>query len=432
MNRTFFFIISCFSSLLLGCTVGPNYKKPTIPIPEKWDNTLQTPTLPSALCIEDTQWWSYFNDPLLKSIIEEAIGGNFDLQVAMARIRQARANLTIAQSGVMPAIVGVAGYTHSHPSLNANQNNISNSVTNSATSSNNRSSSNNDLFKLGFDVSWEMDVFGGIRRAAESQEALLQGAVENSRAVFLSVVSQIAQSYVLYRNTQNQVNLQQDIVNTFQAIYLCQKDLLQSGFVSELDVASALTSLTVSQAQLSALDTTLKTTLYDLGVLTGKSPTALLEQLKTTKNVPVMDMITLSYLPSTLIQNRPDIQKAERDLASATANIGVSVAQLFPVFDLTGLFTLNSSVINNLLKPSSSYVSAGPGITLPIFSFGKIQSQIDLQEALQEESLVVYKQSIMTALKEVETALVNLNNTQSQLKRELEHKNSLAPQLLFT
>lgn len=395
------------SSLLYfsACTVGPDYRQPFLNHSERWrseygDREVVKMTHETALNPKDLPWWEVFGDSLLTALIAEAVAGNLDYQQALARVKQARSALSVAESGVMPAILGKGLYTHNHPSKTVGQGN---------------GSQQGDIFQVGLDVSWQLDLFGGLRRAAQEKKALEEGAIAHSRAVLLTVIADVAQTYVNYRQAQQKRLLQERVLGILEQQEKQQADLARSGLTTILEQQQTRAARAEAEAALKAFDTAQQTALYQLSVLLGKEPKALTNRLRAVMPIPTVKTKIFIDLPSTVLKQRPDVIEAERRLAASTAAVGVAVADLFPVFNLTGAFAFRGTTIHNVISPKSSYVSAGPGITLPIFSFGAIQAHINGQKALQEEAYLVYKQVVLSALQEVESALVSFVNAQSQV-----------------
>lgn len=396
----------CLLLLLSGCTVGPDYKNPDVQLPPDW--TQKAPSTLVASPQKDILWWQNFHDSLLNKLIQTGIEANLDIALSLEKIKESRAYAAGATTHLTPTIKNIDSYTRNHFSQNAQ--NVS-----ASTSGNNNTSSN--LFKVGFDASWEIDIFGGLRRAQEAQEAHLEAVIADSHAVFITTVAEIAKNYIIYRKNQQQEKILIAIVDTLKAQLALQADLTIAGINSQIDVMTAETALMQTAAKIPPIQANKQIALHQLSILLGKTPDYLSAQLEPIGDVPTADTVILSALPSTLLQQRPDICQAERDLARTTASVGVSIAQLFPIFQLTGLFAWQSFATHNLLSKQSQYFSGGPSVTLPLIDFGKIKSQIKAQESLQKQAFIRYKQTILNALEDVENGLVNFNQEDQQYQK---------------
>lgn len=399
----------CLLLLLSGCTVGPDYKKPDVHVPSDW--TQKAPTTLVSSPQKDILWWQNFHDPILNTLIQTGIEGNLDVALSLEKIKESRAYVRVATANLVPTINNIDSYTRTHLSQNTQN------FTVPTAQGTNPAIVGGNLFKVGFDVSWEIDIFGGLRRAQEVQEAHLEAVIADSHAVFISTVAEIAKNYIIYRQNQQQEKVLMTIVDTLKAQLALQSDLMVAGINSQIDVMTAETTLMQTVAKIPPIRANKQIALHQLSILLGKTPDYLALQLEPIGNIPTADTVILSALPSTLLQQRPDICQAERDLASTTASVGVSIAQLFPVFQLTGLFAWQSLATHNLFSKQSQYFSGGPSVTLPLVDFGKIKSQINAQESLQEQALIRYKSTILNALEDVENGLVNFNQEDQRYQK---------------
>lgn len=391
--------------LLLTSCVGPDYERPVVAVPSTWKNHL--PTGPSQnQKMVDTTWWQNFHDPQLEELIEEAVASNLDYRAALARIQEARANLAGVEANLFPTISGTGSASRTYTGPGVPRSSLASSPSPSGTTT----SSQQTLYKAGFDASWELDLFGAVRRGEESALAILESVIEDSRATLLSLFAEVAQNYINLRNFQHQVEVAQEIVSLWQDNFNLQSQLERTGLASQAALAAAQSSLDQAQAVLPSLESNIKATLHRLGVLLGKNPTTLYARLLKPGKIPESSEAVIAGLPSELVHRRPDIQMNERLLASATAQIGVSMASLFPQFQLTGSFNFERNQPSRLFMPSNQYWQYGLAFSIPIFDFGKIRAQIEAKYAQKEEALLAYQKSILTALEEVENGLVNFAN----------------------
>jgi multidrug efflux system outer membrane protein len=413
------FLLSLSLALCLmaatGCAVGPDYHPPKTKVPKDWDGqaavtpaqTSKTTTKPAKL----VDWWNNFHDPTLSSLVEMAVHNNLNLKQAEARIRQARAALGIAGAPLLPQLNSSALYQKSQSS--------SATVTSGgpaiATAGGVR-----QLFQVGLDSSWELDIFGGTRRNIEAAGADLQAAVEDRRDVLVSLVGDVGTNYLNLRGFQQQIAIARKNLAAQRHTAEITKKRFEAGFVGALDVANANAQVATTEAQIPVLQSAARAAIYSLGVLLGREPAALAKYLAVEGPIPATPPQVPVGLPSDLLRRRPDIRRAEAQIHAATARIGVATADLFPKFSLTGTFGFSSNDLTKLGNlASSKFWSFGPTITWPIFAGGQIQWNIKLQEALTKEALLAYKQTVLTALQDVETALV-------AYAKEQEHRKALA------
>jgi NodT family efflux transporter outer membrane factor (OMF) lipoprotein len=384
----FIFVVA---AMLTGCTVGPNYHEPPANAPSKWASPLNGGETngPSA----DVQWWKSFRDPELDSLIARAAESNLNIRAAFARVRQARFERGIAKGGFWPTLDTTASYSYNRASatgllpippgtpLEAN------------------------LYQAGFDSAWELDIFGATRRSVEAASAELAGAEFGRRNLLLSVFAEVARNYVQARSYERRLDVLRKNIKVQEDTLSLTRDLFSKGLVSELDVQQSESLLATTEAEEPAFDTGFRGSAYRLAVLMGQPPGALLDELAANAPVLAEPPVVPVGLPSDLIHRRPDIQQAERQLAAATARIGVAKADLFPQFSLTGNIGLESISASDWFTAGSRFWTVGPAAQWRLFEAGRIRANIHLQTARQEEALAVYEQSVLTAFEDVENAL---------------------------
>jgi outer membrane protein, multidrug efflux system len=398
---------------LMGCAVGPDYRKPETKVPDNWNGqevvTPATPSKTNTNPAELVAWWDNFKDPTLSSLVEMAIRANLDLRLAEARIRQARASLGVAGGALWPEVDATALYQRSHSSIAS----IGSSGGGSGGSSGGGSFGGvstapfRELFQVGLDASWEIDIFGGIRRNIEAAGADLRAAVEDRRDVLIILVGDVGSNYINLRGFQQQIEIARKNLEAQKH----NADIIQkrhdAGFVGGLDVANARAQVATTEATIPIFESSARAAIYSLGVLLGRDPPALEKDLIKKGPIPPSPPEVPVGLPSDLIRRRPDIRRAEAQLHAATARIGVATAELFPKFTLTGSLGISSSDLTMLGNISNSkFWSFGPSVTWPIFAGGRLWWNVKVQDALAEQALLTYKKTVLTALKDVETALV--------------------------
>ena len=390
--------------LLSGCMVGPDYHPPQTPAPPTWVGVAKTPSgqqsVATAQSAELTHWWEQFNDPILNELVGEAVETNLNMQIAEARLRQARALSGIAKGGLWPSVTATGGYQREHIA---------------GVTPDNRQQ---DLYQSGLDAVWEMDLFGGIRRNIESANANIEAAIENIRDVQVSLIAEVALDYIQLRGYQQQIVIAQNNLEAQQHTAEITRKLFSVGFDSALDVANAESNVATTESQIPVFETSARQSMYALSVLLARPPGDLLEKLSPTGNLPLAPATIPAGLPSELLRRRPDIREAEAQLHAATAQIGVAVAQYFPAFSLTGTVNWNSNMLHTWFSNASRSYSFGPSLNWPIFEGGTIASNVRLQEALRDQVFITYQQTVLTAFQDVENALI-------AFAKEQEHRKSL-------
>jgi len=379
---------------LSGCApVGPSYQAPRPELPVAWSDSVAAPAPLTGSDLLLGHWWTLFNDPQLDSLIQRAIAANRDMEIAEARVQQARAQYRLTTANAAPTL-GVSGaYANSRKSENAGGSG---------------GGETQDLFQTGFDAGWELDIFGGARRGGEAADARLVAMGENSNDVLVSLTAEVARNYLELRGSQQRlVTARANLAGQEKTLALA-RGRREAGLGNELEVAQAETQLSLTRAQLPPLENSVGQSSYRLALLLGLSPQALLAELAPPVGLPLMPAGLPATLPSDLLRRRPDIRRAERLLAAATADIGVATAELFPRFSLTGLAGLQSLNLSDLLSTSSRFWTVGPTVRWAIFNGGRVQANIDLNQARREEAQAVYEKTVLTALSEVETALLAL------------------------
>ncbi len=371
----------CCLVAVAGCKVGPNFKPPESPVPGQWVGPL--PPSPTPAEMDLARWWTQFDDPILTSLVERAVESNLDLRLAEARVRQARAARGVAFSGLGPTVDATGSYRRSGTAAGAA-----------------------DLYQAGFDAFWELDFFGGVRRGIEAAAADLEAAIDSRLNVLVTVTSEVAINYIDLRAFQEEIAIARRNLQAQQHNTELTRQRFQGGFVSGLDVANAEAQVASTAAQIPQLEQSAQQAIYSLSLLLGREPGALREELSPPEPIPAAPPAVPVGVPSELLRRRPDILQAEAQIHAATANIGVATADLFPRISLTGNISTQGSQFSSLGDWSNRFWSIGPAATWNIFSTGRIRSNIEVQRALQEQSLIAYRQTVLNALQEVENALI--------------------------
>ncbi len=434
--------------LTAGCMTGSECKRPVAVVPEQWsvaraDGEADGPK-------PDTEWWKSFQDPILDSLMARGFEGNLDLRVMQSRVREARAARGGAASALWPFLNLSGGYARTQSPTPQNEPGGSsltatgslgptgftptftlrgdsftvsrsglgeNAVTNLTVTTAGQSGIDrqSDLFRAGFDARWELDLFGGTRRSIEAAEADVQAVRERLRASALSLAAEIAANYIELRAAQNRLDVTQRTLEALARMETIMQDRFQAGLTSELDVVTAHAHWASTQAQLPVFHTQITAAIHRLALLLGHEPGALKTELSIPAPLPTAPDAVPIGLPSDLLRRRPDIRQAERQVVAATARVGVAMAELFPKFTLTAGLSGQSATLGSLASGANRMWSFGPGISWPIFRGGEIRANIETQNARQEQAAIVYEQTILAALGDVENSLAAFANEQTRI-----------------
>jgi NodT family efflux transporter outer membrane factor (OMF) lipoprotein len=376
-------------AFLQGCiTVGPDYVPPEQPMPDAWHQDLTRDLAEGETSLKT--WWTAFNDPMLDSLIKRAAENNLDLKEAAARVMEAEALRGISAGERFPDINGFGDVERSRTSEDF------------FPSTGKR---NDYIYSLGLDTSWEIDFWGRIRRLVESADAGIQASIEAYRDVQVLLFAEIALNYVEVRTLQARINFAEDNVKTQRDSLEITEARLNAEIVGELDVRQAELNLASTEAFIPVLRSRMLQAINRLSVLLGEFPSALYEELIDPTPIPQpTESITLS-MPADLLRQRPDIRRAERELAAQTARIGVATSELYPRFFLLGDFGfVGSSDIFDYEKRSWSI---GPSFRWNIFDGGRVRNFIRVEDARTEQALVRYEKTVLDALEEVENSLIS-------------------------
>jgi outer membrane protein, multidrug efflux system len=409
--RKFRFAIAGLIFLAGGCSVGPNYQKPDLPVPAAWQEAQQKGV--DTRSAELAQWWSTFNDPLLNSLVERAVQSNLDVRLAEARIREARATRAVIASGAWPTVNVSGSYTRNRASENGIAVPGGGAV---IAPSGGGVNLDQNFYQSGFDANWEIDVFGRVRRSVEAADATVEATVEDRRDVLVTLLGEVARNYIDLRGFQRRLAVARGNLKTQQDTLELTQVRFQAGLASDLDVAQQEAQLNTTAAQIPTLESALKQAAYGLDVLLGLQPGTLWNELAKETEIPNLPPEVLVGLPSELLRRRPDIRRAERQLAAATAQVGAATADLYPKFSLTGTVGLQSISASDWFTRGSRFWSVGPTITWPVFDAGRIRANIEIRNAQQEQALTQYEKSVLSAFQDVETSLVNYANEQARYR----------------
>ena len=404
------------ASVVAGCTVGPDFKRPDSASPGSWfagpkEAVRQPPSLPVAEPV-DPNWWTLFNDPVLTGLERRVAAENLDVKVAGVRLAESRAQLGVARAGLFPTLGANTSYTRQQPSNNglfavvpsaAGATGASGASGTSTGGVRGKGLQPFDLWQGGFDASWEVDLWGGVRRTVESATASSEAATEAKRSVLLSSLAEVARDYIQLRGVQTQLQIARDNVRTARQSLNLTQQRAEGGVTTDLDVANASAQLRSTLAQIPTLEQQEAQLINALSL--GQPPNALRADLTTAKPVPPVPPRVPVGLPSELARRRPDIRQAEAQLHAATADIGVAQANFYPSLNLTGSFGLQSLQLNKVFDLTSKQYALGPGLTIPIFQGGQLRSTLQLREAQQQEAAVNFQKTVLQAWHDVDNAL---------------------------
>ena len=381
------------SALLGGCAVGPDYETPATATPDTWNSPLTDGLAPEPWRTD--RWWTAFSDETLETLIERAAANNHDFRIALARVREARAQRASARGERVPQIDATGSFQRSRISENSRDNDLPESV-----------AGDRNLYKAGFDASWELDFFGRIERTIEAADASYQSTIEASNDVLVSLLAEVAINYIDARSLQRRLQLaRENAASQAQSVELTQTREA-AGLAPKLDIHQAQTNLATTNALIPQLEITLQAALNRLAVLTGEHPGTVHELVLRSDDIPVPPSAVAVGVPADVLRHRPDIRRAERDLAAQTARVGVATAELYPKFTLTGTFEWQAVESQDLFSINSKSYGFGPRFEWNIFDGGRIRNQIEVEDARVEQSMLEYEQTVLRAMEEVENALV--------------------------
>jgi NodT family efflux transporter outer membrane factor (OMF) lipoprotein len=377
---------------LAGCVaVGPDYQEPALPLPAAWSGSAAGEAAAAVRGREDlSRWWERLDDPMLTSLVTEGLRASPDLRSAQARLHEARARRDLAGAQRAPSIGASAAA--------------------SATRSSDADTTSK-LYSAGFDASWEIDVFGGKRRALEAADADLQSSAASLDATRVSLAAEVARNYVDVRAFQARVAIALANLESQSETLQLTDWRAQAGLVGSLDVEQARANREQTRAQIPSLETSLAGARHRLAILLGLPPAALQERLAAAGPIPRAPERIAVGIPADVLRQRPDVRAAERALAAETARIGQAQAARYPSFSLTGSIGLQAASLDALTGGATTVRALAAGVTAPIFDGGRLRQQVEIQRAVQERAQIGYESVVLTALEEVENALVGFGNS---------------------
>jgi len=385
--REYIIIVSTVFILSSCMTVGPDYLPPEIQTPVSWQKEISYAPYDPLNHGTLASWWTTFNDPVLTSLMERAVSENLSLKEALSRVRQARIQRGITRADEFPSVDGTGSMGRSYREDMAGD------------------FTGNNSFRLGLDASWELDIFGGVKRSLEVSDAELQATQESYRNVLVSLLAETATNYIQMRSYQSRLSVAEANLKTQEETFDITQWRYQAGLTTGLDVERASANLERTRAQIPSLKSSLEKTKNRIAVLLGGQPGALDIDLDAYTPVPIAPGEIAVGIPADLLSRRPDLRKAERDLAAQTARIGTAEARRYPRISLSGNIGLDSLNLGDLVGTDSLSTGVASGISWPVFKAGAIMRNIELQWERQDQALLTYKAALLTALEDVENAL---------------------------
>jgi NodT family efflux transporter outer membrane factor (OMF) lipoprotein len=406
-------------AVLAGCTVGPNFQRPSVAAPRDFTRTehAQAPSRPVEATLEP-DWWALLGDPELVALESRLATDNLDVQAASARLLQSRAGMRIAGADQYPMLSGAASYNREQASPNGivsllgvtpagvqPQSAGGNSAFGVSSMPGATGSPAYNLWQYGFDASWELDLWGRVRRGVEAANAAMQASVEDRRAILVSAQAELARDYIELRATQTLLSITQNNLKLARDTVKLTRLQLTEGVTTNLDVANASAQVASIEARLPPLEARRDALINALSLLLGEGPGALGKALADASAIPSLPAQAPIGFPSELVRRRPDIRRAEAQLHSATAEIGVAKADFYPQITLTGSLGSQSLQLSSLGDWASHQFVFGPSISLPIFQGGRLKGTLELRKAQQQEAAIVFQRTVLQAWHEVDDAL---------------------------
>lgn len=391
-------VSGAIAAFLAGCTtVGTDFEPPTATVPTQWRDAANFAA--DAGTSVPADWWDHLDDPILHRLIERALSDGLDVREAFARLREARARRGVAASGRFPTIDAGASYQR---------------IRESERTAPGALSRESDLYAAGLDATWEIDLWGRIRRMVEAADAELAASVEDTRDVARLLAAETAFVYVELRAFQHRVALARTNVDLQQQTRDLVAARFDAGLVGARDVAQAATNVAVTRSRVPALEEGWRAAENRLAVLLGVAPGALGDELDSTRPIPVPPEKTVLQMPAELLRQRPDVRRAEQIAAAEHARIGVAKAELYPRFALSGSLSVAAEEASDLFRSGSEGFGIGPSIRLNLFDRGRLRRQVEVQDARAEQALIQWERTVLIAIEETENAMTGVMRGQSR------------------
>jgi NodT family efflux transporter outer membrane factor (OMF) lipoprotein len=368
-----------------ACRVGPEHQVPDVPLAAQW-----TEAAAGAATEPVREWWSVFDDATLDALVERALANNLDVQIAATRIREARALRAAVAGAWQPQVNAGASFARTSSSEAVG-------VIPGPDPAN--------LYSAGFDARWEIDLFGRRDHAVDAADAGVDVAIEGRRDAIVSMLAEVARTYVEVRGLQRQIAITRSNLELQRDTSELTQKRFTAGFATDFDVARAESQLATTTAAIPQFESRLHAAVHALSVLLGEAPGELARELEADAPIPAAPAVLDAGLPSQLLRRRPDVRAAERELARATAETGEAVAARYPSFSIGAVFTQQARTFEDLFDAQNNAWSLGGSLTAPILNGGTLKAQVEAREARADAARLQYKRTVLAALAEVETAL---------------------------
>jgi multidrug efflux system outer membrane protein len=424
-----FYTIGC-SLLVVGCSVGPVYEPPEMDLPSEWHSGIST-TLNSDAS-ENVVWWKCLQDPILDELMAYAAIQNLDLQMAAIRVMQARVEANGKKGNLYPHVDGSVNYGHVSYSKDAL---VNGALSSTLPIDRQHAKRNLNFFELGFDAEWEIDFFGYTAHEIAALKAREEALQENLCSVWVTLSAEIAKNYIELRGLQQRLVLATKHVDVQTDVVKLTTELLERGLVNESDVSDAKSEWNRVKSEIPAIELNISRAIHRISILLGYLPGDLFELLSCQMPLPCLPKESSIGVPSELLRRRPDIKKAEREVAAATERVGSAIAALFPRFSLRGFLGDITTHTGSLFSPSNVTWYAGPQVLVPIFNSKLLLQDVKYNRLATQEALLFYQKTVLEALEESENAIAAyqcqeqrlsyLTSAHQEATQALEHARSL-------
>jgi multidrug efflux system outer membrane protein len=397
MRKTHLLLTLAAAAALAGCAVGPNYVRPKTPVAAQFAGAE-----PGVYSNQQTQveFWKQFDDATLDQLVGDSLSANYDLRIAVGRLVQARALRNQSEFDLAPTVTASGGYTKQRTP--AVEDPFGGAYA-------------TKLYNAGFDATWELDFFGGVRRNIQARDAELEGEVANLHDAQVSMIAEVARNYFELRGEQTQLAVARANVKNQQQVLQLAEAERTAGSGTDLDVARAQAQLSTTLSTIGPLEAAVSRSIHRLGVLTGREPDALTGLLSAPHDLPPLPHIIPVGSPTEMLRRRPDIRAAERNLEASTDLVGVAISNLFPKVTFNGSFGFAAAAPAGFGTAASRSYLIGPGISWPAFDLGRVHEQIAGARAGAVIALDQYHGTVLNALEETEDALVTHARDRDQL-----------------
>jgi multidrug efflux system outer membrane protein len=382
-------------TILVGCAVGPDFEPPQTEVPDRFTQTPVGIEVGSDIDVA-RQWWDNFKDAELSALVAQAVLANKDLEIALARVNQARATRREAFLDLFPTVTSEGTYSKTR---------IPTTTFAGDAFETGRTHISNEFYGLGLDAFWELDLFGRVRRGVEARDAESAASIAELSDAIRIVISEVARNYFILRGTQRQIVVAKANSKTQEQVVKIAEALFKGGQSTEFDVVRSKAQLSNTLAAIPALEARAQGALYRIAVLCGKQPTEIPQELSKTKDLPVYAGPIRISDPASLLKRRPDIKAAEMRLKAANAGIGVAEGDLFPKVVFNGSIGFQAPDVQGISSGDNDFYRILPSISWPAFNLGRVFANIDRAGALKDGALAQYEQSVLIALEDTESAL---------------------------